>query len=72
MLWAKVALDNLLFPPGSQEPGLPENVLPSAIALRCTLDPLPLDASLMVEELSRTSPQREPFLDSIQGHALVL
>ncbi len=42
-LWAKVALDNLLFPPGSQQPGLPENEFPSAMALRRTLDQLPLD-----------------------------
>jgi hypothetical protein len=39
------------FHPAHKRPGLPENELPSAIALRCTLDQLPLDASLMVEEL---------------------
>ncbi len=44
-LWAKVALDNLLFPPCSQESRLPENALPSAMALRHTLDQLPLDIS---------------------------
>jgi hypothetical protein len=46
-LWAKVAHDNLLFPPCSQEPGLPENELPSAMALRFTLDQLPLDGFFM-------------------------
>jgi hypothetical protein len=44
-LWAKVALDNLLFPPCSQESGLPESEFPSAMALRHTLDQLPLDIS---------------------------
>ncbi|PON16269.1 hypothetical protein C2W62_19415 [Candidatus Entotheonella serta] len=44
-LWAKVALDNLLFPICSQAPGLPEHTLPIAVALRHTLDQLPLGAS---------------------------
>ncbi|WP_089937646.1 hypothetical protein [Candidatus Entotheonella palauensis] len=46
-LWAKVALDNLLFPPCSQAPELPESEFPSAMALRRTLDQLPLDVSPM-------------------------
>jgi hypothetical protein len=46
-LWAKVAHDNLLFPPCSPEPGLPENELPSVMALRFTLDQLPLDGFFM-------------------------
>lgn len=42
-LWAKVALDNLLFPACPQDMGLPEAGLPSAMALRHTLDQLPLN-----------------------------
>lgn len=43
VLWAKVALDHLLFPLCAQAPRLPEHELPSAMALRRTLDQLPLD-----------------------------
>ncbi|WP_143301535.1 hypothetical protein [Candidatus Entotheonella palauensis] len=43
-LWAKVALDNLLYPPDPRAHGLPESEFPGAMALRCTLDQLPLDA----------------------------
>ena len=45
VLWAKLALDNLLFPLGSQSSGLPEHAIPPAMALRCTLDQLSLDIS---------------------------
>ncbi len=44
-LWAKVALDNLIFPAFPQETGLLERAFPIAIALRRTLDQLPLDAT---------------------------
>lgn len=44
-LWAKVALDNLLFPLCSRASSLPESEFPSAMALRRTLDQLPLDVS---------------------------
>ncbi len=44
-LCAKVALDQLLFPTCSRAPGLPESEFPNAMALRHTLDHLPLDAS---------------------------
>jgi hypothetical protein len=40
-LWAKCALDNLLFPWRSEEACLPEAGRPSAMALRLTLDGLP-------------------------------
>ena len=41
-LWAKCALDNLLFPRHPEEACLPEAGRPAAIALRQTLDDLPL------------------------------
>jgi hypothetical protein len=41
-LWAKCALDNLLFPQHSEQACLPEAGRPSAIALRQALDYLPL------------------------------
>jgi hypothetical protein len=48
LLWAKVALDNLLFPTRAAAPGLPENEIPNAMALRRTLDRLPRHISYMV------------------------
>ncbi len=48
-LWAKVALDHLLFPPDLQKSGLPETEFPGAMALRHTLDQLPLDVLPVAE-----------------------